>query len=162
MKIASLVLLASIGATLVACAAPFGREVEDEVLGTVTLALGTVPVRKPTSLLELLRRPELAHGQLRRFATLSDDAAVAERVEVIVKYDGYLRRQEAEAARLQRLESMAIPDDVDYATLRGLSHEAREKLGGTRPRSLGQAARIAGVTPAAVSILATHLEARRR
>ena len=125
-------------------------------------ALGSSPLKKPTSLLELLRRPELGHRDLGRFAALSPEEAVGERVEVVVKYDGYLRRQEAEAARLLRLEEMAIPADVDYLGLRGLSNEVREKLGATRPRSLGQAARISGVTPAAVSVLATHLLARRR
>jgi tRNA uridine 5-carboxymethylaminomethyl modification enzyme len=125
-------------------------------------ALGSSAIRKPTSLLELLRRPEIEHGALRRFAEVSRDVAVAERVEVIVKYDGYLRRQEAEAARLVRLEELSIPDDLDFAALRGLSNEVREKLLALRPRSLGQASRMSGMTPAAVSVLATHLEARRR
>jgi tRNA uridine 5-carboxymethylaminomethyl modification enzyme len=125
-------------------------------------ALGSAAIRRPTTLLELLRRPELDHAALRRFAELSPLPAVAERVEVIVKYDGYLRRQEAEAARLARLEELVIPADLDYRALTGLSHEVREKLGACRPRSLGQASRISGVTPAAVSVLATHLEGRRR
>ena len=125
-------------------------------------ALASAAIRKPTSLLELLRRPELAHADLGRFAEVSPDVAVAERVEVIVKYDGYLRRQEAEAARLVRLEELPIPDDLDYTSLRGLSNEVREKLLALRPRSLGQASRMSGMTPAAVSVLATHLEARRR
>jgi tRNA uridine 5-carboxymethylaminomethyl modification enzyme len=87
---------------------------------------------------------------------------VRERVEVALKYEGYLRRQEAEAARLARLEDVHLPEDLDYAQLVGLSNEAREKLGRERPRSLGQASRIRGVTPAAVAVLATHVEARRR
>jgi tRNA uridine 5-carboxymethylaminomethyl modification enzyme len=126
-------------------------------------ALGSTPLRKPTTLLELLRRPELDHAAVARFAPGgSDDPAVAERVEVTVKYEGYLRRQEVEAERLARLESVRLPDDLDYRAVGALSNEVREKLAATRPRSLGQAARISGVTPAAVSILATLIEARRR
>ena len=125
-------------------------------------ALGSTPLRRPTSLLELLRRPEIGHAALGRFAEVSADPAVAERVEVAVKYEGYLRRQEAEAERLQRLESVGLPDDLDYRAVGALSNEVREKLHTARPRSLGAAARISGVTPAAVSILATLVEARRR
>ena len=124
--------------------------------------LGSSPLRRPTTLLELLRRPELDHPALGRFAEVSPDPVVAERVEVAVKYEGYLRRQEAEAERLQRMESVRLPDDLDYRALGALSNEVREKLAVTRPLSLGQAARISGVTPAAVSILATVVEARRR
>jgi tRNA uridine 5-carboxymethylaminomethyl modification enzyme len=125
-------------------------------------ALGSTPLRRPTSLLELLRRPELDAGALGRFGAPIADPAVAERVEVTVKYEGYLRRQEAEAERLGRLEGVRLPDDLDYRALGALSNEVREKLSAARPRSIGQAARIAGVTPAAVSILATLMEARRR
>jgi tRNA uridine 5-carboxymethylaminomethyl modification enzyme len=126
------------------------------------IAMGSTRLRGPLTLLELLRRPEIAHADLARFAEVSDDPAVAERVEVAVKYEGYLRRQEAEAERLARMEHVVLPDDLDYGVLAGLSNEAREKLGRARPRSLGQAARIPGITPAAVSVLATHVEARRR
>jgi tRNA uridine 5-carboxymethylaminomethyl modification enzyme len=132
---------------------------------------GSAPAKGRQSLAELLRRPELdvpalaaiaAAGGLDPDSVLPDDAAVRERIEVQVKYEGYLRRQEAEAARLARLEDVRLPDDLDYAVLNGLSSEAREKLGRERPRSLGQASRIRGVTPAAVAVLATHVEARRR
>jgi len=132
---------------------------------------GSTPLKGRQSLADLLRRPELdvaalcavaAAGGLRPDDVLPADAAVRERVEVQIKYAGYLRRQEAEAARLARLEDAHLPEDLDYATMTGLSHEAREKLTRDRPRSLGQAARIRGVTPAAVAVLATHLEARRR
>jgi tRNA uridine 5-carboxymethylaminomethyl modification enzyme len=124
--------------------------------------VGGAPLRRPTTLLELLRRPEIDVAALARFAAPITDPAVAERVEIAVKYEGYLRRQEAEAARLGRLESVRIPDDLDYHGLGALSNEVREKLAAARPRSLGQAARIAGITPAAVSILATLVAARQR
>jgi tRNA uridine 5-carboxymethylaminomethyl modification enzyme len=130
----------------------------DEVL----VELGSTPLRRPTTLLELLRRPELDARALARFDAAISDPAIAERVEVAVKYEGYLRRQEAEAERLSRLENVRLPEDLDYAALGALSREVREKLTATRPRSLGQAARISGVTPAAVSILATLVTASRR
>jgi tRNA uridine 5-carboxymethylaminomethyl modification enzyme len=133
-------------------------------------ALGSAPLRQKVPLVELLRRPEVGLEALGRLvaagglspALVPDDPAVRERVEVAVKYEGYLRRQEAEAERLRRLEALRLPDDLDYATLTGLSNEAREKLARERPRSLGQASRLRGVTPAAVAVLAAHLEARRR
>ncbi len=125
-------------------------------------ALGSSPLRAHTTLLDLLRRPEIAHADLARWTEITQDAAVAERVEVHVKYEGYLKRQELEAARLARLEDLPLPDDLDYLLLAGLSREAREKLARSRPRSLGQASRMEGITPAAVAVLATHLDARRR
>jgi tRNA uridine 5-carboxymethylaminomethyl modification enzyme len=139
----------------------------DEALARV----GSTPVKGRQSLAELLKRPELdvatltaiaAAGGLNVAEVIPEDAAVRERVEVQLKYEGYLRRQEAEAARLSRLEDVHLPEDLDYATLAGLSREACEKLTRERPRSLGQASRIRGVTPAAVAVLATHLDARRR
>ena len=128
----------------------------------VLAELGSSQLRRPTTLLELLRRPELSHAALGRFGVVSPDPVIAERIEVSVKYEGYLRRQEVEAERLQRMESVRLPDDLDYKTLGALSNEVREKLASIRPLSLGQAARISGVTPAAVSILATVVQARRR
>jgi tRNA uridine 5-carboxymethylaminomethyl modification enzyme len=125
-------------------------------------ALGSSPLRRPVSLLELLRRPELGHEALRRFGDVGLSPAAAERVEVAVKYEGYLQRQKVEAERLARLEGVRLPDDLDYRAVGALSNEAREKLAAARPRSLGQASRISGITPAAVSILATLVEARRR
>ena len=130
----------------------------DDVLAT----LASAPLKKPTTLLELLRRPEISYASLARFTAANADCAVAERVEVTVKYEGYLQRQEAEAQRMVALEELRIPDDLDYATLVGLSREASEKLAAVRPLSLGQAARMPGITPAAVSVLATHLQAKRR
>ena len=76
----------------------------------------------------------------------------------MVKYEGYLARERLEVERFQRLESERIPDGLDYTRLGGLSHEAREKLTKIRPLSLGQAARIPGMTPAAVAVLQVHLK----
>jgi tRNA uridine 5-carboxymethylaminomethyl modification enzyme len=124
--------------------------------------IGTSPLRKPVTLLELLRRPEVAYASLRGAFGGVDDERVAERVEIRVKYEGYVARQTEEAARLRTLEAMALPPSLDYDGLAGLSREVKEKLGRVRPRSIGQASRIAGVTPAAVSILMVHLRKARR
>jgi len=125
------------------------------------IAIGTPPLRKGVSLLELLRRPEVGYPALARAFGGSDDPRVADRVEIQVKYAGYVTRQHAEAERLRTLEALALPGDLDYARLGGLSTEMREKLGRARPRSIGHASRIPGVTPAAVSILIVHLKAAR-
>jgi tRNA uridine 5-carboxymethylaminomethyl modification enzyme len=125
-------------------------------------ALGTSPLKKPVSLLELLRRPEVDYAKLRQGFGGVDDARVAERAEIRVKYAGYVARQSEEAQKMRSLEDLALPPALDYEGLAGLSHEVKEKLGRVRPRSIGQASRIAGVTPAAVSILMVHLRAYRR
>ncbi|HZS38815.1 MAG TPA: tRNA uridine-5-carboxymethylaminomethyl(34) synthesis enzyme MnmG [Polyangia bacterium] len=122
-------------------------------------ALGTSPLRKPVTLLELLRRPEVNYAALQKTFGGVEDAVVAERVEIRVKYEGYIDRQSGEAERLRALEELAVPLELDYASLAGLSREVKEKLGRVRPRSIGQASRIPGVTPAAVSILIVHLKA---
>ena len=87
---------------------------------------------------------------------------VCEQVEVQVKYEGYIKKQEAQVERFRRLEEKRIPDDLDYSRVRGLSAEAREKLELIRPGSIGQASRIVSVTPADISVLLIDLEQRRR
>jgi tRNA uridine 5-carboxymethylaminomethyl modification enzyme len=132
----------------------------DEINARVQ-ALGSSPLRKPVCLLELLRRPEITYAALRDKFGGAADPSLAERVEIRVKYEGYISRQSDEAARLTALEALELPTDLDYAGLGGLSREVKEKLGRVRPRSIGQASRIPGVTPAAVSILIVHLRAAR-
>ncbi|HUH01219.1 MAG TPA: tRNA uridine-5-carboxymethylaminomethyl(34) synthesis enzyme MnmG [Kofleriaceae bacterium] len=144
------------------------------VLGTVAVnaaleALGSAPLRdRRVSLAELLKRPELDYDAVMRVASAGDvpeltvAPAVAERVEIELKYDGYLKRQETEAARLARFEEVRLPPELDYSAIQGLSREAVERLSSVQPRSLGQASRVAGVTPVAVSVLATHLNLTRR
>jgi tRNA uridine 5-carboxymethylaminomethyl modification enzyme len=82
---------------------------------------------------------------------------VTGQVEIQARYAGYIRRQEAEIARQRRHEQLPLPAGLDYREVRGLSHEVREKLTAARPATLGQAARVDGVTPAAVSLLLVHL-----
>jgi tRNA uridine 5-carboxymethylaminomethyl modification enzyme len=86
------------------------------------------------------------------------DPKVAEQIEIQVKYAGYIGRQRLEIERQRRNESVGLPDDLDYANVRGLSSEIREKFLRHRPSTLGQAARIPGVTPAAISLLLIHLK----
>ena len=118
-------------------------------------ALGSVALSRPCSLAELLRRPELSYHTL--LPALGIDPlpqrALADRLETDVKYAGYLQRQSEEAQRFRALEETPLASDIDYAQLPGLSREVVEKLLRHRPRSIGQASRIPGVTPAAVSIL---------
>jgi tRNA uridine 5-carboxymethylaminomethyl modification enzyme len=145
------------------------------VLGTPAVndrlaAAGSAPITdRRVTLAELLRRPELGHADLARIAAAAGldpagdlDPDVAERAEIEIKYEGYLSRQETEARRLRRFDDLRLPANLDYAAVRGLSNEAIEKLTAIRPRSLGQASRISGVTPAAVSILMTHLDIERK
>jgi tRNA uridine 5-carboxymethylaminomethyl modification enzyme len=126
----------------------------------VTSVLG-VPVSRETNGLDLLRRPELDYAKLARvpgFGPGVDDVRVAEQVEITAKYSGYLERQQGEIERARRNEETAIPDAFDYAQVSGLSAEVAQKLARARPQTIGQAARIAGVTPAAISLLLVHLK----
>lgn len=115
---------------------------------------------KSSTAIELLRRPSVDYQGL---LTLLDEEQVvadevAEQVMIQVKYAGYINRQQNEVNRLQRNENITLPADLDYHNVRGLSNEVREKLQNAKPQSLGQAARISGVTPAAVSLLLVHLK----
>jgi tRNA uridine 5-carboxymethylaminomethyl modification enzyme len=107
-----------------------------------------------TPLLQMLRRPEVTYADVRRLDPDSvTDPEVARQVEVAAKYEGYIRRMLDDVARFKRLEAQRIPEAFDYRAVPGLSTEIRERLAEVQPRSLGQASRIPGVTPAAVSIL---------
>ena len=133
-----------------------GREVGD--------ALG-VQVSRETSVLDLIKRPELDYARLMAVPSIGpgvDDARVAEQVEIGVKYAGYLDRQRDEIERQQRNESTPIPAGFDFASVRGLSAEVQQKLERVRPETIGQAQRIPGMTPAAISLLLVHLERARR
>ncbi len=122
---------------------------------------GTTPVVSGIRLEELLRRPQLNYDNLTAIDTDRPplDALVREQVEVEIKYEGYIRRQQADIDEMRRLENRLLPEDVDYTTIVGLRKEAQEKLGKIRPRSIGQASRISGVSPADVSVLIVWLGA---
>lgn len=118
------------------------------------------PLSKSTTALELLRRPNVDYATLLDLLgeTSAVDDEVAEQVVINTKYAGYITRQQTEIDKLQRHENTTLPNDLDYSNVRGLSNEVREKLQNAKPQSLGQAARISGVTPAAVSLLLVHLK----
>jgi tRNA uridine 5-carboxymethylaminomethyl modification enzyme len=120
------------------------------------------------TLADLLRRPELDWAAVEKIAAAGGIApspaspAALERIEIEHAYAGYLRRQDADAAKLARADGVRVPDELDFRTIAGLSREVVEKLEAIRPRSVGQASRISGVTPAAIAILLTHIGLAQR
>ncbi len=132
--------------------------------GREAVATLGIDLSRETHALDLLRRPGLDYAKLMTVPLLGPgvaDAEVAEQVEIEAKYSGYLARQREEIARQQRHEHTAIPGDFDYAKVRGLSIEVQQKLERVRPETVGQAQRIPGMTPAAISLLLVHLVKRR-
>jgi tRNA uridine 5-carboxymethylaminomethyl modification enzyme len=124
------------------------------------IGLGTAPIKNPTSLAQLLRRHEVLFEDLSIFdPTLGGvEEAIAEEVKTRIKYEGYIKRQEQQVEKLKRMENATLPEGIDYQAIYGLSTEVREKLGQVRPRSLGQASRISGITPAALMAIQVHLK----
>jgi tRNA uridine 5-carboxymethylaminomethyl modification enzyme len=128
--------------------------------------LNSTPLTQAMTLAELLRRPEISMTALQRLLHASgsglpsaeDDPGVAEEIELQIKYSGYIKRQQEQVDRFRKLERTRLPEDMEYKGLPGLSNEVVEKLNRIRPMSLGQASRISGVTPAAVSVLQVHLK----
>ena len=119
------------------------------------------PLTHEYNLLSLLARPEVDYAGLLELCGEADiDPQVAEQVEIRTKYAGYIERQQDEIARLRASEAVRLPVDIDYAAISGLSKEIQQKLSQARPETLGQAGRIPGVTPAAVSLLLIHLKKR--
>ncbi len=151
------------------------RQIEEEVerlshanvspnggINEILAALGSTPITDGASLAELLRRPEVTYDAL---APVDPNRpalsrAVRRTVEVQVKYEGYIRRELAEAEKMTKLESKKLPADIDYSSLSGLRIEAAEKLAAIRPLSVGQAARISGVNPADITVLLIYLKER--
>ncbi|OGT42609.1 MAG: tRNA uridine-5-carboxymethylaminomethyl(34) synthesis enzyme MnmG [Gammaproteobacteria bacterium RIFCSPHIGHO2_12_FULL_40_19] len=119
------------------------------------------PIEREYSLMDLLRRPEVNYGDLMQMDAVCDDivnSAVAEQIEIQAKYCGYIARQEKEIAKQKYCEEAEIPEHMDYQRVPSLSTEVRQKLEKIRPQTIGQASRISGVTPAAISLLLVHLE----
>ncbi|MBE6816374.1 MAG: tRNA uridine-5-carboxymethylaminomethyl(34) synthesis enzyme MnmG [Ruminococcaceae bacterium] len=121
---------------------------------------GTAPLKTGCKMLELLRRPQITYDDLAPFDTERPDLPyeVFEQVQIMIKYEGYIKKQEAQIAEMRRIECKKIPEDIDYASLRGLRLEAVEKLDKIRPQNLGQASRISGVNPADITALNIILE----
>ncbi len=116
---------------------------------------GTTPLTTGTRLADLIKRPQLGYDLLAPFDTDRPDLekAVREKVEIEIKYEGYISRQQAQIDEMLRLEKKLLPDDMDYSAIRGLRLEAAEKLGKVKPTNIGQASRISGVSPADISVL---------
>ncbi len=143
---------ARLRATWIRPATPAGAKVA-QVLGQV---LG-----RDQNLIELMRRPEISYATLMTLPDAGpavDDAEVAQQLEIDAKYAGYIDRQAEEIAAHRRHEETLLPTQLDYHNVRGLSVEVRQKLATHRPATLGQAARLSGVTPAAISLLLVHLK----
>lgn len=133
---------------------------KSEGVDTLNNLLKTPMVREASGE-DLLRRPEMTYAQLTeldQFAPTLEDQQAAEQVEIQVKYEGYIKRQQDEIEKSLRHENTQIPFDVDYGEVKGLSNEVVVKLNDARPESIGVASRISGVTPAAISILLVHLK----
>ncbi|MDH4317702.1 MAG: tRNA uridine-5-carboxymethylaminomethyl(34) synthesis enzyme MnmG, partial [Desulfobulbaceae bacterium] len=128
--------------------------------------LGSTPLKQPCSLADLLRRPELRLTDVLSIAAAAGckfdlgpaSTQVIDEIELLVKYEGYIQRQEEHVNRFRKLERTLLPPELEYKGLPGLSNEAVEKLSTVQPRSLGQASRISGITPAAISVLQVHLK----
>jgi tRNA uridine 5-carboxymethylaminomethyl modification enzyme len=133
-------------------------------LGEAENALLGGPLGRETTALDLLRRPGVDYAGLHRLPGLGAPHAHGEataQLEIDIKYDGYLERQRAEIERQRHHETTPLAADLDYFAIRGLSHEVRQKLAAARPATLGQASRVPGVTPAAISLLLVHLKRSR-
>lgn len=119
------------------------------------------PLNREYSLSDLLKRPELDYPKIAEISNQAiDDNSVAEQIEIQVKYEGYITRQQEEIERLKRHENTVLPIDFDYDNIPGLSNELTSKLKDVRPETIAQASRIPGVTPAAVSLLVIYLKKR--
>ncbi|MBK9705171.1 MAG: tRNA uridine-5-carboxymethylaminomethyl(34) synthesis enzyme MnmG [Betaproteobacteria bacterium] len=119
------------------------------------------PLEREHSLADLLRRPAVTYATLASLPAAGPgvaDAVVAEQVEIATKYEGYIERQQGEVARHRAQDDLRLPPDLDYRTVRGFSNEVWQKLNQHRPETIGQAARLAGITPAAIALLLVHLK----
>ena len=124
---------------------------------------GTAPIVSGMKLGELLRRPQISYKMLEPFDL--DRPALNRRIsyeaEVLIKYDGYIKRQINEAQKMAKLSERKLPSDIDYEKIEGLRLEARQKLNKIKPADIGQASRISGVSPADISVLLIWLKAKQ-
>jgi tRNA uridine 5-carboxymethylaminomethyl modification enzyme len=139
----------------------------DKATNEVLLALGSVDLKQKMTLAELLRRPELGLAELARLPMEAEtqkrilqlaESTVRDEIQLQIKFHGYIQRQQEQVDRFKKMEALALPEDFEYKGLAGLSNEVVQKLSTVRPLSLGQASRISGITPAAISILQVHLK----
>jgi tRNA uridine 5-carboxymethylaminomethyl modification enzyme len=126
-------------------------------------ALNVTGAQRSFTLEDLLRRPEVSYEAIREAGGLDPlPPAVEEQVELSIKYSGYIERQTDQVRQAGKLEDVPVPQDMDFASLKSLSRQAKEKLDRVRPRTLGQASRIPGITPADIAILAVCVEKLRK
>ncbi len=137
---------------------------DTEQVNSILQAAGSAPIQHPVYAEELLKRPELSYRTVLAMAGLESGLAEDEaaELEIEVKYEGYVRRQAEAVERFRRLDQTLIPAWIDYMTVPGLSTEVRERLARVKPHSLGQASRMPGITPAAISLLAVYLKGAGR
>jgi tRNA uridine 5-carboxymethylaminomethyl modification enzyme len=134
-------------------------------LGAAVQSQLNVPITRECNVLDLIKRPEITYASLMSVADLGpgvDDEKVAEQIEISVKYSGYLDRQREDIERSRRHEDTEIPSDFDYQSISGLGAEIESKLMKVKPQTIGQAQRIPGMTPAAISLLLVTLSKRKR
>lgn len=127
-------------------------------------ALGSTPLNNALSLKEIIRRPELSYETVRDLDPDRPDVTkdVAQQLNISIKYEGYIKKQEEQMAKFKKIESKSLSKDFDYESVQGLRIEAKEKLQKIKPESIGQASRITGVSPADINVLLIHLEKLRR
>ena len=135
-----------------------------EELQRLLVSKGTAPLEKGVRLIELIRRPQLSYDDLAPFDSDRPDlpGEIFEQVEIELKYEGYIKRQQAQINEMKRLEVKLLPEDINYNKIDGLRLEAREKLSKIRPVNVGQASRISGVSPSDISVLLIWLSKKER
>lgn len=133
-------------------------------IDALLVSRGTSPLEKGMRMSELLKRPNIDYKVLAPFDPERPDLPdeIFEQVEIDIKYEGYIKRQQQQIHEIKRLEVQKIPEDIDYAEISGLRLEAREKLSKVKPETVGQASRISGVSPADISVLIIYLERNRK
>ena len=131
-----------------------------EEIDKMLVSRGTSALEKGVKMIELLRRPQIDYAALAPFDKFRPDLPpeIFEQVEIDIKYEGYIKRQQQQINEMRRLEVKRLPGDIDYSDVKGLRLEAVEKLGKIRPETVGQASRISGVSPADISVLLIYLE----
>ena len=135
----------------------------DEI-NKILVSRETTPLTTGIRLCDLLKRPQIGYDDLVSVDKDRPDLPyeIFEQVEIDTKYEGYIKRQQAQVDEMHRLEVQTLSDDIDYNSILGLRLEAREKLSKIRPHSIGQASRISGVSPSDISVLLIYLEKERR
>jgi tRNA uridine 5-carboxymethylaminomethyl modification enzyme len=120
-----------------------------------------VVLRTKVTAKELLRRPEMTYADIKELVGGLEDEKISEQVEIAVKYEGYLDRQQEEIGKFNKIETVKLPDDIKYEEIQGLRREYIDKLNAIRPQTLGQASRIKGMTPAAISLLHVYIMSKK-